>query len=134
MKSNPSKTVYIAGPMRGYPEFNFPAFDKAKDLGISLGYTVFSPADMDRADDPNEVAKLSPEQRQEMFALRDTKAIFDSTHVAMLPGWEKSRGARAEFFLAVWLSRTILDAQTFEPLEIDVEVKVSQKELAYDRA
>ena len=129
MKSKDSKTVYIAGPMRGYPEYNFPAFDKAKELAISLGYNVFSPADMDRADDSNETAKMSPEQLQEMFALRDTKAIFDSTHVAMLPGWERSRGARAEFFLAVWLSRTLLDALTFEPLDVDVEVITKQREL-----
>ena len=42
------KVVYIAGPMRGYAEFNFPAFDEARNRGILLGFQIVSPADMDR--------------------------------------------------------------------------------------
>ena len=41
-------TVYIAGPMRGYPRFNFDAFDAAQSHLESLGYRVISPAALDR--------------------------------------------------------------------------------------
>src|SRR5690606_7315289 len=36
--------VYIAGPMRGLPLFNFPAFDAARDLAQREGFTPISPA------------------------------------------------------------------------------------------
>ncbi len=41
-------TIYIAGPMSGYPQYNFPAFDKARDELEKNGWQVGSPADMDR--------------------------------------------------------------------------------------
>ena len=40
-------TCYIAGPMTGYPRFNFDAFDAARDDLRSDGYDVISPADLD---------------------------------------------------------------------------------------
>jgi hypothetical protein len=40
--------VYIAGPMRGIPEFNFPAFDAAA-RGRAMGLEIISPAELDRA-------------------------------------------------------------------------------------
>ncbi len=41
-------TIYIAGPMSGYPQYNFPAFDEARDELRENGWQVVSPADMDR--------------------------------------------------------------------------------------
>ena len=35
--------VYIAGPMRGLPDCNFPSFDRARDLFIAQGFYVFNP-------------------------------------------------------------------------------------------
>ena len=40
--------VYLAGPMRGKPNFNFPAFDYAAAKLREDGHEVFSPADKDR--------------------------------------------------------------------------------------
>ena len=40
--------IYIAGPMRGYENFNFPAFDAAAQLYRAIGYEVFNPADKDK--------------------------------------------------------------------------------------
>jgi hypothetical protein len=116
MKSEQFKSVYIAGPMRGYPDYNFPAFDKAKELAYANDFhIVYSPADMDRIDG-HEISKLSNKERQRVYARRDVDAIFLCTHIAMLPGWEKSIGARTEYALAVWLGLEILDATNFLPL------------------
>jgi hypothetical protein len=96
--------VYIAGPMRGHPHFNFPQFDSTRDFFAQQGYSVISPADIDRA------AGLS-EQDQTVYVFRDFWALyflaknnyFGTNGIVMLPGWTKSVGATGEFFLARWL-------------------------------
>ena len=40
-------TLYLAGPMRGYPRFNFDAFDKARHALRLRGYAVLCPAELD---------------------------------------------------------------------------------------
>lgn len=120
------KRFYIAGPMRGYANFNFPAFDAARDLGRALGYEIISPADMDRQSNFNEKtatpeSAAGPEMCRE-FAYRDSTALVslraeNGDGIAMLRGWESSTGAVAEFFLARWLKLRIVHAETFDPLD-----------------
>lgn len=119
---NSQQYVYIAGPMRGYPEFNFPAFDKARDEFLQNGWNVISPADIDRAAGFSQSVPDQPLD-QRTFAYRDFYALFLLAHlkngaIAMLHGWEKSTGAVAEFFLARWLGLKILDAQSGQLLKV----------------
>src|SRR5687767_1025283 len=103
MKSDNKTVIYIAGPMRGYPEYNFPAFDAARDRAKELGFDeVISPADMDRLD-AKDLSHLPMAERQKIYARRDVDAIMRCTHIAVLPDWEKSTGAKAEFCLAKWI-------------------------------
>lgn len=110
--------VYLAGPMRGIPRFNFPAFDYASTKLRAAGFEVFSPAENDRKIIPNigENKTGDEEQlkRETGFSIRD--ALRDDTHyicvhadaIALLPGWEKSSGATAEHALAKALGHTII--------------------------
>jgi hypothetical protein len=89
--------VYIAGPMRGYERFNFPAFDAAGALLRRLGHEPVSPADMDRArgfDEGCEGPLPAPFIAEALK--RDFAAILTCDAIAFLPGWEKSAGAVAE--------------------------------------
>lgn len=100
--------VYLAGPMTGLPEFNFPAFDRAAELLAAEGHTVFNPAQMDRdlGFDP-AVATVTDGFLRDALR-RDLSAICDADAIAMLPGWEKSGGAKIEWMLASHLGLKII--------------------------
>jgi len=87
--------------MKGIEDANFPAFDRAKKYLEGLGYDVISPADISREFDSMGQDSL------ELRAKADIDAIFGCRALYMLPGWEKSLGARAEHAIAVWLGITI---------------------------
>ena len=102
-------TIYIAGPMRGYEDGNFPAFDRQAKILELQGWNVINPAEMDRQDGspPNGHKTFDPaadyEDREFMREAleRDLVAICkDCTAMYMMSEFEKSRGAKAEWHLA----------------------------------
>jgi len=95
-------TAYIAGPMSGYPLWNFPAFDACRDGLVELGYTVLSPADLDREIGFDPSTSTVDKEFLELAMARDIEAIMKADLMVMLPGWEKSTGATAEYWLARW--------------------------------
>lgn len=110
------ESYYIAGPMTGIPEFNFPAFDECwtylKDVFGSTA-TVISPANMDRRDGFDEKGctghePLTPAQKQG-FARNDIEALLMVRHIVLLPGWRGSTGATNESKIAAWLGLTALE-------------------------
>ena len=100
--------VYIAGPMTGMPEFNFPAFDRAAAMLEAEGYTVFNPAKMDQdlGFDPS-ASSVTKEFLRDALR-RDLSAICDADAIAMLPGWERSGGAKIEWMLASHLGLKVI--------------------------
>jgi hypothetical protein len=93
--------------MRGIRAFNFPAFDRARDSLQGRGHEVFSPADADRCNGFDPTGMTGHEDlAAHGFDLRRALAAdmeFIARHadaVAVLDGWEKSSGARAEVALA----------------------------------
>ena len=103
--------------MRGIKYYNFPAFDEARDMLMSEGWDVLSPADLDRNEAGFDAMKLPPDTDwslvPEGFSLdecieRDINAIKHSDALYMLDGWENSTGATAEFGLAKWWMKDIL--------------------------
>jgi len=111
--NNPSRSAYIAGPMTGIPEFNFPMFDAVAERLRADGWVVISPAEMDRADGFDESGltgheALTNEQRHR-FAHNDIGALLRVDAIVMLPGWRNSTGARNEYSVASWLGRDTLE-------------------------
>lgn len=105
-------TVYIAGPMRGIPQYNFPAFFAAEKRWQEAGWDVVNPARMDR-----EIDGRRRDWPVEHYMARDLPALITQCDaIAMLPGWESSDGANKELAVARWTGKQVLDAETMEPL------------------
>jgi hypothetical protein len=104
--------------MKGIKLFNFPAFDEARDLIDHTwdGFIAVSPADIDRnhgfdpshlpADHDWSVIPVQAGTREEIIR-RDIDAVLSCDAIYMLPGWEKSAGAKAELHLARWAGKKI---------------------------
>ena len=100
--------IYIAGPMRGYPRYNFPAFDSAEAALLAAGYPrVCSPARMDRDAGFHPGESIVDEQFMRDAIERDAVAICNSDGIALLPGWEESRGVEVELTIAKFLGLDI---------------------------
>jgi len=96
-------TLYVGGPMTGYDLWNFPAFHEAAERLRAAGYSAIDPAELDEADGFAAETKkedLSPSMLR-TFMARDLHLILmESDGVALLPGWEYSKGAAAEIAAA----------------------------------
>jgi len=114
---------YLAGPMTGYENFNFPAFDEGQEMLEEAGFDVISPANLDRMHgiDPSkpgmeeEVAAFTIEDLKKIIR-RDVSAILSldperGDRIAVLPLWELSTGSVAEVMLARWLGLPIMDVR-----------------------
>lgn len=112
-RSRRSKTIYIAGPMRGREGWNHDSFNnRAKKLKES-GWNVVNPAELDgtNSEDPHDFNPSTNLDQQD--ALR-TILLRDLTHICeecgaiyMLDGWNDSHGARTEWSLAKALGMKI---------------------------
>jgi len=107
--------LYLAGPMRGYPEYNFPAFHAAAAELRAQGHEVFSPAERDLNEDGFN-PKTDEAKPLRYYMLFDLPAVLKSDAVAVLPGWEKSTGAKLEVHVARVCGIPVLWAETFDPV------------------
>lgn len=101
---------YLAGPMSNIPKFNVPAFLEGREDLEGRGLKVQLPADLD---DPEIVAMLLESRDGTHMSVpgapswaeclaEDVKLIGNVVGgIILLPGWERSRGARLETFVAV---------------------------------
>lgn len=106
--------LYLAGPMRGYPDFNFPAFKEAALDLRAKGHEVFSPAESDVNDgfDPKTGAGFLSMQE---YMVRDLPEVCRADAVVVLPGWEDSEGAMIETRVARMLHKAVL---TYPDMEV----------------
>jgi hypothetical protein len=104
----PNRRIYLAGPMRGIPHFNFPAFHAGAQALRDLGHTVVSPAERDEAVHGGDFSARNlngdNEHAATSFGFNLREALCDdltficreADAVVLLPGWQQSKGALAE--------------------------------------
>lgn len=103
--------VYLAGPMTGFPEHNFPAFKNYTTWLRNHGYDVVSPEEL-------ENKETGPRKSWEYYLTRDLRELLTCCAIAVLPGWEKSRGATLEIYVGWRLGFEIFDARDFEKVDV----------------
>lgn len=113
--------IYLAGPMRGIPEFNFPAVHSAAAVLRGQGHEVFSPAEKDNerhgtdiskgniAGDEGLAAKVHGFNLREALAIDLEYICLHADGIALLPGWRNSKGATAEHAASVALGHTVIE-------------------------
>lgn len=110
--------LYLAGPMTGHDHFNFPAFMRYAELLRGHGHVVINPAEESLALHGiqwkgsltlAETAKLGTTPWEE-YLQKDIEAIDTVDAVAVLPGWETSKGATREVDHAVASGKSVYNA------------------------
>ncbi len=117
-----NKKCYLAGPMTGIPGFNFPAFFAAEADLRALGFEVFNPARADTERYGVDLGKSATGSHEEAEKIAgrpvtykeclkvDLNWILDNADaIALLPGWEKSMGVKAEKALADCLQLEVIN-------------------------
>src|SRR4051812_12399525 len=96
------RRIYIAGPMRGLPELNFPAFFEA-EARWSVDWDVVNPAQMDKDHGfvPTKQQTVFENLSIEEAMSRDLPAVASCDAIALMEGWERSQGANIELKHAI---------------------------------
>lgn len=104
--------AYIAGPMSGRPYFNRDLFDSTAELLRNYGWDVFNPAEHDALEYGEAMLSSNPTGDHKIakrvfgFDLRKTLAMDlewlcrSADAIVMLPDWQMSKGATAEYYTA----------------------------------
>ena len=95
--------VYIAGPMTGLPDYNFPAFNAAAAAWRAAGWDVLNPAEAFNGDQTRPYRE---------YVAHDMAILQTCDAIAMLPGWDgpNARGSVWEREIALLLGLAIHDA------------------------
>lgn len=80
--------IYLCGPMSGLPDLNYPAFNQWAETLRPYGYEVASMSENPECPSWEHYMRLSMVQ------------LAQCEGVALLDGWQGSRGARLEVFVA----------------------------------
>lgn len=90
--------IYVAGPMSGYKNHNFLAFNQATHVLRLMGHDVVNPVEIN----PDPGTPWNECMR------KDIEQLMTCDMVAVLPGWEASRGACLEVHIAKEFRLTVV--------------------------
>jgi hypothetical protein len=91
--------TYLAGPMTGHPDLNFPLFHAEARRLRDSGHEVVNPADIN----------VDPTKGWEDCMRADIAALVTCDAIALLPGWVHSRGALLEHHIATQLGLQVIE-------------------------
>jgi hypothetical protein len=92
--------MYLSGPMTGVPEWNHPLFHRVAAEFRLGGFEVCNPAEFFDGDTTKE---------RKDYMREAIKYLLEADTVVLLPGWDKSEGARMEAKIATELDLIIVE-------------------------
>lgn len=104
------KRIYISGPMTGLPGLNFGAFNSAAGQLRALGYEVINPAEKQ-----SELGELTWEE----YLREDLRDMLTCDTIALLPGWEASKGAHLELHVAHRVGMAVVETARLHRDELE---------------
>lgn len=103
--------TYLAGPMTGYEDHNFPAFTRRAEWLRNHGYEVVNPAEL-------EALETGPRKEWAYYLKRDIRELLTCSAVAVMSGWENSPGATLEVYIGWRLGFSIFHADDFTRVDV----------------
>lgn len=88
-------TIYIAGPMRGLPDFNRAAFNAAAERLAANGWQPVNPVDIERILPCVDEDEVSEDNLQKLLEV-ECEIVKRVDAIYLLKGWWKSEGAKKE--------------------------------------
>lgn len=84
--------IYLSGKITGREKEDYTRqFARAERFYKTSGFDVVNPVTIGEV-----ILKNNPNAKWEDFMAEDLKALRTCTHIAMLEGWEESKGAKTE--------------------------------------
>ena len=109
-------TIYISGPMTGIQNHNYEAFHEAEGK-LSRAYVhteILNPASFFMGDQ---------NLPRETYLKKDIEAVLKADAIAMLPGWENSKGACLEKAVAEAIGHQVIYLSEEKPESILLEAE-----------
>lgn len=101
---SPEKVYYLSGPMTGYKDYNYPAFEKARNEFLSHGMNIESPH---LNPWPENHDSMDQETLwQEMMNLCEAQ-MERCDGIILMKGWPLSKGARRELGWALDAKKSV---------------------------
>ena len=122
------EVCYLAGPMSGYVDHNFPAFNACERWMAEFSeWRMLNPA---RFTDGEGVPGS---QSHEWYMRRDFKLLLSSNtkHILRLPGWSASLGASMETLLGLSIGCKVYDYQQDAACKVLGPVEVHATDQAF---
>ena len=102
--------IYLSGKITGLEkEVYTKNFLRAEQFYKGCGFEVVNPVKIGEA-----LLSLNPKAEYEDFMIRDLEALSTCTHIALLEGWEDSKGAMREKKEAEKLGLEIMYLKLFD--------------------
>lgn len=109
---------YHAGPMTGYRNYNWQAFEDLAHFRRKKGFEVVTPVEIDvesgavkvTYNSQGKVASVetTPDFDYEEVLKRDLEAVATCDRIVLLHGWQRSSGAKRELAHALSLGLEVL--------------------------
>lgn len=119
--------IYVAGPMTGIVAYNAPAFSDAATFLRAKGHDVVTPHERNAIVWMEKKGRVfNPEMDKcdygdpmlNFMVADDLTQVCTADAVALLPGWEQSKGSLVEVHVALLLGKRVIDATTGKDIAI----------------